>query len=122
MHYKVKLNVSEYPLKLLGRKELAKNVFDTGPGYCSMIKGQHNVCIHSHRTQILCILITELGISDCTGISLMFFGKVIPLSISSCKGNCASIPKRVNIKMVIHTQPNVFYVLTDKFSNLRKGR
>ena len=47
MHYKVKLNVSEYPLKLLGRKELAKNVFDTGPGYCPMIKDNiMYVCIH----------------------------------------------------------------------------
>ena len=50
MHYKVKLSVSEYPLKLLGRKELAKNVFDTGPGYRPMIKGQHNVRMHSHMS------------------------------------------------------------------------
>ena len=47
---KVTISVFEYPLKLLRRKELAKNVFDTGPGYCPMIQAQHNIHMHTNRS------------------------------------------------------------------------
>ena len=80
----------KYPSKSLGRKELAKNVCATGPGYLPVII---NVQICLIYKQILLIPITELGMLDWTEI-LSSFGKSMlasPLSISAWEVDWISI-------------------------------
>ena len=59
MNY-VKYILSTYSTKSLGRKELAKNINVTGPGYISVIETMLvELALQTHE---VCLLIVELGL------------------------------------------------------------